>query len=175
MKKIAIAITLLVLAVLSFSLTPAQKTASRETIKRVQVTSREITRQPAGKVYVVDLSSKGTIYTLDGNLDYNRVRVRTSKGELTVQDVISKSGARGRLLVGTPSDMLTSGLRSLSMSSKALSRGSGAKFIGCDGAICICTGDDDCNKMLSPGGDCPEGSYVYCWGSGASAACVCVR
>jgi len=174
MKKIIATATLLLLG-LSFSFTAAQKTDTKAPVKRVQVTSRAITRQPTGKLYVLDLSRKGTIYTVDGDVDYSRVRVRTSKGEMRVQDVITKSGAHGKLLVGTPSDMVANGLKTLNMSSRALSRGSGNRFIGCDGAICICTGDDDCNKMLSPGGDCPEGSYVYCWGSGASAACVCVR
>lgn len=175
MKKINTAIALMVLTILSLGVTAGQKTTTREPIKRTAVTSKDITRQPAGKVYVLDLSRKGTIYTLDADLDYSRLRVRTSKGEMTVQDVITKSGAHGKLLVGTPGDMVTNGLKTLNMTSRATSRGSGNRFIGCDGAICICTGDDDCNRMLSPGGDCPEGSYVYCWGSGASAACVCVR
>ena len=171
MKKIIATATLLLLGL---SLTAAQKTGTRAPVKRV-VSSRAIKGQPAGKPYVLDLSRKGTIYTLDADVDYSRVRVRTSKGDMTIQDVLTKSGAHGKLLVGTPSDMVAGGLKTLNMTSRALSRGSGNRFIGCDGAICICTGDDDCNKMLSPGGDCPEGSYVYCWGSGASAACVCVR
>jgi hypothetical protein len=173
MKKIIATATLILLG-LSFSFTAAQKTETRAPVKRV-VTSRAIKGQPAGKPYVLDLSRKGTIYTVDADVDYSRLRVRTSKGETSMQDVLTKSGARGRLLVGTPSDMVSGGLKTLNMTSRALSRGSGNRFIGCDGAICICTGDDDCNKMLSPGGDCPEGSHVVCWGSGASAACVCVR
>ena len=177
MKKIIFGVILLTLAV---GFTNAQKkpVAQKETpIKQVQVTAQTVEKQPAGKAYVIDLNRKDTksIYTLAAGVDFSRVRVRTSSGETAMKDVITKTGASGRLLVGTPGDMLANGLKMLHMSSSAQSRGSGNRFIGCDGSVCICTGDGDCNKMLSPGGDCPEGSYVFCWGSGESAACVCIR
>jgi hypothetical protein len=176
MKKLILTMTLLTLAV-GFT-TAQKKPVQKETpIKQVQVTARTVETQPAGKAYVLDLNSKEkrTLYTIAAGTDYSRIQFRSSTGEMTVKDVVSRSGASGRLLVGTPRDMLSSGLKTLRMSSSAQSRGSGNKFIGCDGSICICTGDGDCNKMLSPGGDCPEGSYVFCWGSGETAACICVR
>jgi hypothetical protein len=177
MKKIILVVTLLTLA---FGFTTAQRkpVGQKEApIKQVQVSAQTVSTQPAGKAYVLDLTSKDkrTIYTLVAGIDYSRVQIRTSSGETAMKDVISKAGASGRLLVGTPRDMLSTGLKSLRMTSSALSRGSGNRFIGCDGSFCICTGDEDCNKMLSPGGECPEGSSVVCWGSGASAACICVR
>ena len=177
MKKLILTLTLLTLA---FGFTTAQKkpVGQKEApIKQVQVTAQTVATQPAGKAYTLDLNSKEkrTLYTIAAGTDYSRIQFRTSSGEMSVKDVITKSGASGRLLVGTPRDMLSTGLKSLRMSSSAQSRGSGNRFIGCDGSFCICTGDSDCNKMLSPGGDCPEGSYVFCWGSGESAACICVR
>jgi hypothetical protein len=66
-KKINTAIALMVLAILSLGVTAGQKTTTREPIKRTAVTSKDITRQPPGKVYVLDLSRKGTIYTLDAD------------------------------------------------------------------------------------------------------------
>ena len=175
MKKIALTLMLLSLA---FTFIAAQQNESGKKeppIKQVQVTAKTIST--AGKAYVLDLTGKQarTIYTLAADIDYSRVQVRTSSGEMAVKDAIAKAGASGRLLVGTPPDMLSTGLKTLRMSRSAQSHGGGNRFIGCDGAICICTGDEDCNRMLGPGGSCPEGSFVYCWGSGDTAVCACVH
>jgi hypothetical protein len=177
MKKLILTLILLTLAVSFIAAQQSELGRKEPAIKQVQVTAKTISTHPAGKAYVLDLTGKQTrmIYTLAADIDYSHVQVRTSSGEMALKEVIGKAGASGRLLVGTPPDMLSTGLKSLRMSSSAQSRGGGNRFIGCDGAICICTGDDDCNRMLGPGGSCAEGSFVYCWGSGETAVCACVH
>jgi hypothetical protein len=99
MKKIILAVTLLTLA---FSFSTAQKTAP---IEKVQVTARTIARQPADQPYRIDLTRNGRIYVLAAGIDYSRVRIRTSKGEVAMSDMVKPLRRTGKLLVGTLSDM----------------------------------------------------------------------
>ncbi len=47
-----------------------------------------------------------------------------------------------------------------------------SKFIGCEGNLCICTGDKDCNDLFS--GKCKSpSSGGSCAGSGSSTICYC--
>ncbi|SOE19026.1 hypothetical protein SAMN05877838_3976 [Hoeflea halophila] len=47
-----------------------------------------------------------------------------------------------------------------------------SKFIGCEGNLCICTGDKDCNDLFS--GKCSSpSSGGSCAGSGSSTICYC--
>jgi hypothetical protein len=138
MKKIILAVTLLSLA---FSFTTAQK---KSAIKHVPVTAATIAGQPTGKAYMMDLTRKGTIYSLAAGIDYSQVRVRTSKGEMTMADLLKKAGksVSGKLRVGMPSDMRTQKL--------GLTRISGGPLnYNCSGILCTCTGDDDCNDMFT--------------------------
>jgi hypothetical protein len=142
MKKVVIAITFLVIAV-SFSL--AQKTTP--TARTRVVSAKEISGLPAGRKYQVDLTRKGTIYTLPANVDYSRVQVRTAKGEMTLADLLKKTGktTTGKLRVGMTSDIRNQKL--------ALSRIGGVTLnFNCEGLLCSCSGDDDCNDMFTRGG-----------------------
>lgn len=47
-----------------------------------------------------------------------------------------------------------------------------SNFKGCDGNLCICTGDKDCNDLFS--GECSSpSSGGSCAGSGSSTICIC--
>lgn len=159
MKKILLALTLLALA---FSFIAAQKneTVKKTPIKEVGVTARTVAGRPAGKTYPLDLTRKGTIYSLAADVDYSRVQVRTSKGEMTMADLLKKTGrtVSGKLRVG-----LTSDIRSQKL---ALSRiGGGTLNYNCEGILCSCTGDEDCNNMFTKEacGDIAACDERGCW------------
>ena len=154
MKKTILAVTLLALA---FGFTTAQK---KPTIKQTQVTAATIARQPTGKSYVMDLTRKGTIYTLAAGVDYSRVQVHTSKGDMTMADLLKKTGKtiNGKLRVGIPSDIRTQKLNMTRI-------GGGTLNYNCSGILCTCSGDDDCNDMFTKEacGDIAACDENGCW------------
>ena len=158
MKKIGLALTLLSLA---FSFGIAQKVAPKKIpIKQVPVTARTVATRPAGKSYLLDLTRKGTIYNLAGDVDYSRVQVRTSKSELTMADLLKKTGktVTGKLRIGLTSDIRTQNLGLARISSGTLN-------YNCEGILCSCTGDEDCNNMFTKEacGDIAACDERGCW------------
>ena len=158
MKKIGLALTFLSLL---FSLSIAQKEGSKKIpIKQVPVSAQTVAARPAGKAYLLDLTRKGTIYSLGSDVDYSRVQVRTSKGEMTMADLLKKTGrtVSGKLRVGMTSDIRTQKL--------ALARISGGTLnYNCEGILCTCTGDEDCNNMFTKEacGDIAACDERGCW------------
>jgi hypothetical protein len=145
MKKIILAATLLSLG---SSLSIAQKVAPKKIeIKQVPVTARTVAARPASKAYLLDLTRKGTIYNLAANVDYSRLQVRTAKGEMTMADLLKKTGktVSGKLRVG-----MTSDIRTLKLGLARI--GGGTLNYSCEGILCSCSGDDDCNDMFTNGG-----------------------
>jgi hypothetical protein len=142
MKKVTIAITFLVIA---FSLSLAQRTVPPARTK--VVSAKTVSGLPAGKKYEVDLTRKGTIYNLAADVDYSRVRVRTAKGEMSMADLLKKTGKTmtGKVRVG-----MTSDIRSQKLGLARL--GGGRLNFNCEGLLCSCSGDDDCNDMFTTGG-----------------------
>jgi hypothetical protein len=142
MKKVTIAITFLVIA---FSLSLAQRTVP--TARTKVVSAKTVSGLPAGKKYEVDLTRKGTIYNLAADVDYSRVRVRTAKGEMSMADLLKKTGKTmtGKVRVG-----MTSDIRSQKLGLARL--GGGRLNFNCEGLLCSCSGDDDCNDMFTTGG-----------------------
>ena len=160
MKKIAIAITLLVIA---FSFTLAQKTTTAA--KRKTVSAATIAKLPAGKTYDVDLTRKGTIYNFTGDgTDFGRVTVRTAAGVKTMAELLKQSNTslKGQLALGTPAD-----LRGQKLNTSRT--GGGTANFTCSGLFCGCSGDADCNDMFS-GGAC--GSIAWC--NLDTGRCYCV-
>jgi len=145
MKKIGLALTLLSLA---FSFVIAQKeTPKKVQVKEVGVTARTVASRPAGKAYSLDLTKKGTIYGLAADVDYSRVQIHTAKGDTTMADLLKKTGraVSGKLRVGLTSDIKAQKL--------SLTRVSGGTLnFNCEGILCSCSGDDDCNDMFTRGG-----------------------
>ncbi len=165
MKKITLAIALLLMA---FGSTIAQKgtTAQRRpAIKQVQVTAQTVARQPASKAYTLDLTRKGMIYNLASGVDYSRVRVRTAKGDMTMTELIQKSGktVSGALRVGMTSDIRT---QKLSLSRRP--GGGGGLNFSCQNLVCVCTGDQDCNDLFTSD---VCGDIAICYPDG----CICLR
>jgi hypothetical protein len=160
MKKVGLALTLLSLA---FSFSIAQKeTPKKVPIKVVGVTARTVAGRPAGKAYPLDLTRKGTIYNLAADVDYSRVQVRTAKGEIwTMADLLKKTGraVSGKLRIG-----LTSDIRAQKLSLARISGGTTLNY-NCEGILCSCTGDEDCNDMFTKEacGDIAACDERGCW------------
>ena len=47
-------------------------------------------------------------------------------------------------------------------------------FIDCEGSVCICTGDDDCNGMFEKG-LCGPNAICFSDSTGKHVVCVCGR
>lgn len=132
MKKMMTATALLLLV---FAHVPAQKGVSR-----VQVRADEVTAQPAGKSFVIDLTRGKRVYSIPANVDSSRVRVRTRTGEVVLGDMMKQMGMSGAVTVGTLSDM-----RALNFTRTG---GSGGLSYDCsDPEVCTCKGFSDCLKM----------------------------
>jgi hypothetical protein len=161
MKTFIVAITLLSL---TFVFATAQRRQPiKPEIKQEQVTVQTMARQPASKAYVLDLTRRGTIYNIASDVDYNRIRVRTSKGDMTIAELLKKSGKNitGKLRVGMTSDIRIQKL--------GLARiGRGGLSYDCGNLACSCSGDDDCNDLFSSD-KC--GPIAVCYPDG----CVCIR
>jgi hypothetical protein len=141
MKKLAIALILLLLGLtFSFSATPQKE------IRRIQVTAQAITSQPPAKPYVLDLSRSGTVYELSAGIDISRLRVRTSQGEVAFSEIIRNASGTGRSFLGRASDMRT---EILEPGSRKIGPGGDktAGFVNCAAgkkADCHCAGWRDC-------------------------------
>ncbi len=141
MKKITLAIALLLMA---FGSTIAQRgaTAQRKpAIKQVKVTAQTVARQPASKAYTLDFTRKGTTYNLAAGVDYSRVRVRTSKGEMLLSDLVGGNRKSSGMIIGTVGD-----LRNMKLN-LAPKGGTIARYT-CVGIKCKCTNEADCNDMF---------------------------
>jgi hypothetical protein len=161
MRKLVTLATLL-LAAYSFSITAAQKHGS---IKRVEVTPKSVAGRGA-KPYVIDLTRGGTAYELAKGLDYSRVRVRTSKGEQTISEVLGNRTIEGKLLLG-----LTTDLRQLKLNLGA----SSTRQFNCDiPALCSCSGDADCNDLFSSG-KCGDVAGCTIGQPGDAPKCWCLK
>jgi hypothetical protein len=108
MRRIMILLAVVVLAqaIGGFSLTLAQ-TETRGTttaLRRIPVNAQTVTALPRGKNYVVDLTQRGVVYEFDsksGQIDFARVRVRTTRGEVTMGSYLEtrfpKDSLKGKL------------------------------------------------------------------------------
>lgn len=128
-----------------------------------RVTAADLSRTPAGKNYVVDLTKRGAVFDLDStsrSIDFSRIMVRTRGGNVSMETLLKKllpaTADRSVLRIGRP---------------KELSRGKASQIGGkinytCPpGEPCKCTGDDDCNNMFGAG---VCGDIAVCYPTGCS-------
>jgi hypothetical protein len=141
--------------------------------KPVQVTAQMIASQQGGRPYVIDLTRRGAIYDVAAGADYGRVEVRTSGGNIALNDFVRRRGfsAGERLLLGSLSDLVNL---------LPPDGGHVAKF-SCEGpdnliGECSCTGRKDCSD-LSSSGKCKSGPENAVCGKGAGGGsgwgCAC--
>lgn len=166
MKTLVLIPTLLSLAFIGTTAQRPEADAQRKpSRKHVEVTAATVAKQPGGKPYAIDLTRRGTIYTLAEGTDYARVRVRTSKGYMTVADLLQKAGKKvsGKLQIAQTSD-----LRAERVRSGGGTRRGGRGLIDCGDLACFCSGEDDCIELL---GSDKCGPIAVCYPDG----CICIR
>lgn len=144
-----------VLALLCFavvgamSLTANLSYAALAKARVIRVTAADIAKLPARQNYIVDLRQSNVAYDLDGTeraIDWNRVRIRTAAGDVTLTAYLrehSPTGAKGtstRLVIGAQGGIQKAlGLKA------APNPGTEYKC----GEICSCSGGADCETMLA--------------------------
>ena len=142
--------------------------------KPVQVTAQTIASQQAGRPYVIDLTRRGAIYDVAAGVDYGRVEVRTSNGDIALNEFLRRRGysAGERLLLGSSLGDLVNLLPP--------DAGPVAEAKPCDEQIgaCWCVGRKDCSN-LSQSGKCKSGPNDAVCGKGvgspgSSWGCFCV-
>ena len=139
--------------------------------KPVQVTAQAISSQPAGKHYVIDLTRRGAIYDVAAGVDYGRVEVRTSNGDIALNDFVRGRGfsTGERLLLGSSLGDLVNLIPP---------NAGGFAEASCQGGECSCTGRKDCSD-LSKSGKCKSGpNDAICgkgYGGGSGWGCICSK
>jgi hypothetical protein len=138
-----------------------QKPEKKAEVKQVPITAEAVSKKPAAQPYVLDLTRRGKVYALAKGVDYERVKVHTAKGDMSVAEVIKKSGKNvsGPIRVGTTSDIRAQGFN--------LHRAGGLNY-SCGELACVCTDDDDCNDLFTSN-NC--GPVAVCYPDG----CICIR
>ena len=142
---------------------------------QVQVTSRTIANHSASNPYVIDLSQSRTTYDVASDIDYSRVRVRTSGRRLmTMEDFLAQRGGGRktgeRLLLGDELDDLIDLLPP--------DAGGVSERYQCEWGTCTCKGRKDCSN-LSKSGKCKSGpADAICgegFGGGSGWGCTCAK
>jgi hypothetical protein len=131
--------SILTVVFMIFSLTAAQKTP----VKQIRVTSQAVASQSNGKLYTLDLSHGGTVYSVEQDVELSRVQVRTSSGLLAMTELAKQAGRSGKLLVGQSRDVFSQDLRMISAAREA--------GYSCDTLVCKCKGFGDCYLMGKDG------------------------
>jgi hypothetical protein len=171
-------IILVALALMALLISTYSQTPSARAVKKIQVTSQTLASLQAGKPYVVDLSRNGTVYNVASGVDYSRIQVRNAAGKvMTLSELINKAGSKAKkpsagqpLVLGTVKNLrVTKAIPGRSPASR------GSRIIACEGAICACTGYDDCIDMLGENGVCGSDAIAWCNDSNESPVCICIR
>ena len=134
----------------------------KKPIKQVELTTRTLNAQTPGKQYTIDLTKAGTIYNIAADLDRSRVQIHTAKGDMTIAELLRKSGKTvdGSIRIG-----MTSDLRAQRLGTRT---GPGRLNYTCGDLGCSCSGDEDCNDMFNSNA-C--GPVAVCNLDG----CICLR
>lgn len=132
--------------------------AAQAPVKKVDINSRSFARVRAGKSVSIDATKQDTVYAIAAGVSYSRVMVRTSKGNMTLAEILRKAGrtaTRGAIQIGYTPAINTHVHGTLGTTN----------LVNCEGLLCTCTGDEDCNDMfLNHGcGDIAGCDERGCW------------
>ena len=183
MKRLSL-ITLIVVSSVVIGLTgggastsSAVQTSQRKsftTLPTTRITAQTIKTLSRGKKVVADLTKRGVVYEFDagaGRIDFNRVVVRTTRGDVTIGSLLKTMIPKGKLTAfkyTTQSFRL--GTQSSARVSSTLMKTSNFE---CDTYTCTCRGLEDCEGLILGTSLCTDwfcfqdehGKYV----------CVCSR
>jgi hypothetical protein len=146
MRRIMIVAALAALAQTVVGFSPMLQTfPESHSIRRIQVTARTIAALFPGRSYVVDLTQRGVVYEFSpqaGRIDFDRVKVRTARGEVTIAFFMETTILKDKL-AGTVQNPPT-----------------GTTNFQCAKDICNCAGTRDCSDLIFNSSLC--GGHIFC-------------
>lgn len=117
---------------------------------KLVITADDIARIRNGKFYIIDLTRRGVIYEFDSRskrIDFNKVKVRMKEGDVLIETLLKK------LLPKEAADKWkTKRLRigaTIGFTKPPRNAPIDLLEYQCDGLLCSCSGDTDCNDMFS--------------------------
>src|SRR5215510_613017 len=174
MKRMMIIATLVAFAQMASGFSPMPQTFPGSTsLRRIQVNAQTITALPSGKNYIVDLTQRGVIYEFSpqaGQIDFNRVRVRTARGEVEISSFLETNYLIDKL----------AGFKYKSQAFSLATRPPGTlqnppadtTNFKCSAIRCACNGTFDCNDLIFNTSLC--GGPIFCAPNPATGEKVCV-
>jgi hypothetical protein len=149
----------LLLALVVVSFLGGVAAAQRTEIKKLDVSTRTVSRNTTRRPYLIDVTRTDAVFTVAAGVDRSRIKVHTSKGDMTLTELLRKAGrpTTGSVRIGLTSVIQTGGLTHFPAGTTQL--------VNCEGFLCTCTGDEDCNDMfLNHGcGDIAGCDERGCW------------
>ena len=160
---------LVITGIAAVVLTIASCTTTSE--KPVRVTAQTIASQQAGSRYLIDVTREGAVYDVAPGVDYGRIELRTSSGDMPLNNFVRRRGfSTGKEL------LLASSL--VDLVDFIPPEAGGFAEASCEGKTCYCTGRKDCSD-LSRSGKCKSGpSDAACgdgYGGGKGWGCICAK
>jgi len=151
MKKLgALAVSILfALTLVSLSSVVPQTTRPTTTLRHIQVTAKTIGALPSDKEYLLDLTKRGVKYEFDpkaGAIDFNRIKVRTVRGESAIKTFLEKLFLKDKFAgFKYSSQSFTIGTPPTGPAQRTPTK---TLVIACrDLDTCSCTGDD-CDDLI---------------------------
>jgi hypothetical protein len=127
-----------------------------------------------GTVFIVDLTQRGVIYEFDpqaGQIDFNRIKVRTSRGEVAIGSFLETTFLKDKLAgfkyMSQPFSLATRPPGTLQNPPP------GTSNFNCLPGFCACKGSADCNDLIFGTSLC--GGEIFCSKNTGETNCVCTR
>ena len=185
MKRIVIIATFVVFAQIvagfsqpalqTFPGTPALRRVFRITNVRANAFGVPLIGMPGGTIYIVDLTQRGVIYEFDpqaGQIDFNRVKVRTARGEVVVGSFLETTFLKDKLAgfkyKSQPFSLATRPPGTLQ------NPPTGTSNFNCGPGVCVCKGDRDCSDLIFNTSLC-SGSIFCAKENSGEVYCNCER
>jgi hypothetical protein len=155
----------------------SQSPGTTSSLRRIPVNAQTITAMPRGRNYVVDLTQRGVKYEFDpraGQIDFSRVTVRTTQGEVAIGTFLERTFSKNQLSgFKIASYMFVLGTRVPgTLPPNALSLG--ARNFTCGERTCQCSGRADCMKMIFD--DIHLCLLIFCYKlPEGTEVCICTR
>jgi hypothetical protein len=185
MKRIVIIATLVVFAQIvaglsqpasqTFPGTPTLRRVFRITNVRANASGVPTVGVPGGSIFIVDLTQRGVIYEFDpqaGQIDFNRIKVRTARGEFAIGSFLETTFLKDKLAgfkyTSQPFSLATRPPGTLQ------NPPTGTSNFNCTQGACVCTGDRDCSDLIFNTSLC-SGSIFCAKETSGESHCVCIR
>ena len=146
------------------STSPVVQTTQKKsftTLQTTRINAQTVKALSRGKKVVADLTKRGVVYEFDagaGQIDFNRVVVRTPKGEVTIGSLLKTMILKGKLTAFkyTTQSFRLGTQRPGSLSTTLMKTSN----FECDQWTCFCHGLEDCEDLILGTSPCKE---WLCW------------